>query len=341
MSIPVFRSYIRRKDMDTVLNCLVTDSVGPGEYLDRFQKSAREILGYDFGFALRSPLDALVAAFDALGLVEGDVVAVPALAPAYYAQALRERRLVPSFIDADPDSGSPDLASLQSAEPRPKAFVLFEGLGVMPSDLETLAGLGLQVVEDISQSLGAYVGETKAGSLGQLSILGLEHGGLMTAGGGGLLFAQGRREGSVLRNAAEAVPPERRMTDYNAALGFAQLKDLASAIEKRRELASIFAQSLARTRHKLLTQGGEGEPGYFSFPVVLDSGMKDVRAYAKKKEVDTEPAFEGSLLGRGLVPEGSCPRARSLLMRCLLFPLHQRIGAAGAQKISKVLATLP
>jgi perosamine synthetase len=218
--------------------------------------------------------------------------------------------------------------------------VLFEALGIMP-DPEALAGMGMQVIEDISQSLGAYRGEARAGTLGQLSILGLEHGGLVTAGGGALVFAHGRREGSVLRNLAEAIVPEHRMTDYNAALGLAQLRDLEASISRRRELAAVFAQSLARTRHRLLSQGGEGEPGYWAFPVVLDSGMKDVRAYAKKKEVDTEPAFEGSLAGRGIVPEGSCPKARSLLMRCLLFPLHHRIGAAGAQKVSKVLATLP
>jgi perosamine synthetase len=340
MSIPVFCSYIRRKDMDTVLNCLVTDSVGPGEYLDRFQKSARESIGFDFGFAVRSPVTALEAAFNALGLVEGDVVAVSALAPAYCALALSGRRLVAAYVDVDPDSAAMDLPSIEKLEPRPKAVLLSETLGVLP-DPEAARGLGLLVIEDVSQSLGAYSGEVKAGSIGQLAILGLEHGGLVTAGGGALVFAHGRREGTVLRNLAETVAPELRMTDYNAALGLAQFRDLEASIARRRELASLFGQSLARTRHRLLSQGGEGEPGYWAFPVVLDSGMKDVRAYAKKKEVETEPAFEGSIVGKGLLPEGACPHARSLLMRCLLFPLHQRIGASGAQKISKVLATLP
>ncbi len=131
------------------------------------------------------------------------------------------------------------------------------------------------------------------------------------------------------------------MTDYNAALGLAQLRDMEAVIARRRELAGLFAQSLARTRHRLLSQGGEGEPGYWALPVALESGMKDVRAYAKKKDVETECAFEGSMLARGLVPDGRCPNARSLSLRCLLFPLHQRVGGAGAQKISKVLATLP
>lgn len=340
MSIPVFRTYIRRKDMDTVLNCLVTDSVGPGEYLDRFQKSARESFGFDFGFALRSPPSALWLALDSLALSEGDAVALPALAPAYYAEVLDARRLRPVFVDTAPDSTEPELGLVDSLEPRPKALVLHEGLGILP-DPEAVAVVGAAVVEDMSQAIGAYRGESRAGSLGHVAFFGLEHDSIVTAGGGAFLFACGKHEGQVLRNLADSIAPESRMTDYNAALGLAQLREMEGAIARRRELASLFAQSLARTRHRLVTQGGEGEPGYWAFPVSIASSVKDVRAYAKKKEVDTELAFEGSLLAKGFVPEGECPNARSMAMRCLLFPLHQRIGAAAAEKICKVLSSLP
>jgi dTDP-4-amino-4,6-dideoxygalactose transaminase len=326
--------------MDTVLNCLVTDSVGPGEYLDRFQKSAREALGYDYGFAVRSPLIALGIALDSLALTEGDAIAVPALSPAYYLEALASRRLAPVFVDAIADTAEPDLASIESLQPRPKALILHEALGLLP-DPELVASLGIPVIEDMSNALGAYRGESRAGSLGQIAVLGLEHDSLVTSGGGALLLAFGKREAQVLRNLAESIAPEVTMSDYNAALGLSQLRDMEGAIARRRELAALFAQSLARTRHRLLTQGGEGEPGFWAFPVSIASSVKDVCAYAKKKEVDTELAFEGSALGKGLVPEPSCPNARSIAMRCLLFPLHQRIGAASAEKISRVLATLP
>lgn len=344
MSIPVFCSYIRRKDMDSVLNCLVTDSIGPGDYLERFQKGSREVLGFDFGLGVRSPYIALGIALDALGLQRGDAVAVPALAPAYYARVLLDKGLSAIFVDCGENSAAitPETyeAAVSASDVKPKALLLFETLGVLP-DPTAFAGMGLPIVEDISQSLGAYREETKAGSIGQLGILGLEGGGLVTAGGGALLFAKNRREGTVLRNINEAIEPELRMTDYNAALGFAQLRELESNIEKRRELYASFAQSLARTRHKLLSQDGEGEPGYWAFPVAFDSGMKDAKAYAKKKEIDTEPAFEQSLVGKGIVPETACPNARSLLLRSLLFPVHQRVGTSGAQKIARVLATLP
>ena len=218
--------------------------------------------------------------------------------------------------------------------------MLHEGLGILPEP-EAVAAVGAAVIEDMSQAIGAYRGESRAGSLGRVAFLGLEHDSIVTAGGGAFLFACGRREGQVLRNLAESIAPESRMTDYNAALGLAQLRDMERAITRRRELAGLFAQSLARTRHRMVSQGGEGEPGYWAFPVSIASSVKDVRVYARNKEVETELAFEGSLLAKGLVPEGECPNARSMAMRCLIFPLHQRIGAAAADKICKVLATLP
>ena len=87
--------------MDTVLNCLATDSVGLGEYLERFQKTAKDSLGYDFGFAVRGPDVALGLALDSLALSEGDAVALPALAPSYYAAVIASRKLQRVFVERE------------------------------------------------------------------------------------------------------------------------------------------------------------------------------------------------------------------------------------------------
>jgi len=344
MSIPVFRSYIKRKDMDTVLSCLITDSVGPGEYLERFQKGAREFFGYEFGFALRSPYRALLSAFDALGLAAGDCVALSALSPSYYSAALAERGLLALYADVEQAGGIVSKSAFQAAtdasEAKPKAFLWGGGSGVLP-DPEYFASLEMPVIEDFSRSLGGLREGAGAHSLGALSILGLEHGSMVTAGGGALLYAHGKREASVLRNFAEALHPVLRMTDFNAALGLAQLRDLESVMEKRREIRRLYGQALAGNRHKAFVQTGEAEAGCWSLPVVVESSAKDAMAYARKKDVETELAFADSAVVTGQVPEGSCPNARSLGMRTLVFPLHQRIGANGAQKIARVLATLP
>jgi dTDP-4-amino-4,6-dideoxygalactose transaminase len=344
MSIPVFRSYIKRKDMDTVLSCLVTDSIGPGEYLDRFQKGAREAFGYDFGFAVRSPYHALALALDVFGLAAGDTIALSALAPSWYVAVLKERQLLPLFVDPALENANPSAEGIAKAveavAQKPKALIWSGDAGILPEP-ELFAEAGIPVIEDFTKALGSTRQGSPAKSIGQLTIVGLEHGSVITAGGGALLYAQGKREASVLKNLHESLPSVLRMPDYNAALGFAQLRELERGVEKRREIRQLYSQALAGNRHKGFQQSGEAEGGCWSFPVVIESSSKDAIAYAKKKDVETEFAFAESCSATGLVPEGSCPNARSLVMRTLLFPLHQRIGGTGAQKIARVLATLP
>ncbi|HWP69198.1 MAG TPA: DegT/DnrJ/EryC1/StrS aminotransferase family protein, partial [Rectinemataceae bacterium] len=69
--------------------------------------------------------------------------------------------------------------------------------------------------------------------------------------------------------------------------------------------------------------------------------MKDVIIHAKKNGVEAAPAFEQSIISREGFPENECLGARSLAMRCILFPLHEKIGSKDAHTIAKVLATLP
>lgn len=340
MIIPVRSSYIRRKDMDSVLSCMVEDAAETGGFLAKFLRTAKDQLGFDQGAAFRSPLSALEAALDCFSLPEGALVALSALSPAYYVNALKNKRLSPLWMDIHPDTGCPDPESLAKAREGARLLLLYEGAGILP-DPADYVDLGIPVIEDVSESLGAFIGQTRAGSLGALVMLGLEQGGLLTAGGGALVYANGRREAQVLRNLSDSLPPELLMTDLNAALGLSQIRAMERTFERRRELARLFEESLSRSKHAALRLPGEGEPAYFGLPVVLPSGVKDVRAYARKKEVDTALAFEGSCVARSLVPEESCPRAASLALRCLMFPLHPRIGKSAAQKVSRVLATLP
>lgn len=341
MDIPAKSSYVRRKDMDSVLNCLVSDSLAPGAFLERFLKAAKERFGFDYGLATRSPIEALSAACACLDLKAGDGFALSAFSPAWVFRAVEALSLSPVWLDVDPASAclGPD-ARERCAHGSAKALFLAEPWGILP-DPALVQEIGLPVIEDASTSVGARVGEFAAGSLGAFTIVGMEHASAFTSGGGALLFAHARREAQVLRNVTEGLLPEERLSDMNAALALSQLRDLDKFLEKRRELFGVYEQSLARSHKRALAQAADGEPSRFGCVVVLESGVKDVRAYAKKKDVETVMAFEDSCMGRAFVPDGSCPVASSLLNRAIAFPLHPRIGKSGAQRIAKVLATLP
>ncbi|HOI23848.1 MAG: DegT/DnrJ/EryC1/StrS family aminotransferase [bacterium] len=336
--IPLYCSFIRRKDMDTVLSCLVTDSVGPGDYTEKFVKNAREVFGFDTAIAVRSPYLALFLALERLGLAKDSAIGLSPLAPAYQAGLVSSMGYKPVFIDHDADTALPEIETVRAQGCA--AYILFEPFGILP-EKALLDELGIPVIEDASQSLDAQREGIRAGTLGNFALCGLEQGSPVTSGGGALLFTAHKRDASVLKNCAESLGGELLLTDYNAALGLAQLRNLEKSIERRRELEASYRMELARTRHHGFDQPGEGRTGLWSFAVILESGMKDAIIHAKRNGIEAAPAFEGSVvMGQGF-PESTCPGARSLAMRCLLFPLHEKISSKDAGTIAKVLATLP
>jgi dTDP-4-amino-4,6-dideoxygalactose transaminase len=149
-----------------------------------------------------------------------------------------------------------------------------------------------------------------------------------------------RRDASLLRGMGE-LPPEYLLPDINAAMAAVQFRESAKNLLKRRELAQVYNQASLRTRHKRFSPSEGLEYNNYAFSLVIESGVKDIRAYAKRKEIIIEEAFESSLAGSGLIPPVQCPSAASLALRTILFPLYPRLGGAQAGEVAKLIMTLP
>jgi dTDP-4-amino-4,6-dideoxygalactose transaminase len=344
MKIEVYSPTIRRKEMDAVLTAMVEDKIGPGEQSKLLIQIARDYLHFDYCLALRSPAIALYLSLAALNLEDGQGVVISALSPRYYAQVIRELRLKPLYCDVAPGSAVMSAETVSAAlarkgeDPEPRCLVAHHTLGFVP-DMAALVQLGLPVIEDCSQSYGAPGEESRPGTWGVFTILGLEERDMLTAGGGALLYAVNRRDASVLRTLT--VLGEYGLPDMNAAMGVIQFKESARNLEKRREIAQAYTQSALRTRHKRFVQRDEADYNNYAFPLILETGMKDVKAYARRKDIAVESAFEDTLIGAGEVAGTLCPEAYSLSLRTALFPLYPRLGAAGTGKIAKLIMTLP
>ncbi|MCL2763507.1 MAG: DegT/DnrJ/EryC1/StrS family aminotransferase [Treponema sp.] len=360
MKIEVYSPTIRRKEMDAVLTAMVEDCIGPGERSRLLIQTAREQLHFDFALALRSPATALHFALKALDVQEGDGVLVSALSPRYYAQVLADLRLTPLYCDVSfsfPCMSRETIEKALSVKPsgvQARCIVLHHTLGFVP-DAASIAALGIPVIEDMSLSYSPpFVPEKEPSEQGQpeqkappelihgvFAILGLEERDMLTSGGGALLFAMNRRDGSVLRHFAN-IPPEYCLPDINAALATVQFREAARNMERRREIAHAYIQSSLRTKHKrFVSPDGAPEYNNYAFPLVLETGMKDVLAYARKKEIIVESAFEQSLAGAGISDSVLCPAGYSLSLRTVLFPLYPRLHSRDAQRVSKLIMTLP
>ncbi|HAH61830.1 MAG TPA: DegT/DnrJ/EryC1/StrS aminotransferase family protein, partial [Treponema sp.] len=182
----------------------------------------------------------------------------------------------------------------------------------------------------------------RAGSFGVFSILGLEEHDVVTAGGGAVLMAPGRREWIPLKKFTDAAPVTELLPDLNSALAWVELREFPKNEAVRREIFTLFQRACMTGRHKLFVRDTEGASTMCTFPVVLSSAYKDVKQYTDRKDIEISPAYENSVIAvRDEQLSASCIHAKSLYLRCVLFPLYPRLTRAETAKIIKVLGTLP
>ena len=381
MRIEVYSPTIRRKEMDAVLTAMVEDKIGPGEQAKFLIQTARERIRFDYCLALRSPAIALYLALKSLALDpklrteasplpdRGQGVIISALSPLYYKLVIEEMGLIPVYCDTLSSTacmGRETVEKALSYKPEGlviRCIVLRHTLGYL-SDAASIAEMGIPVIEDCSQSYGTQAGPSgkgegeeasvqnaiscgsivSAGKAGMFTILGLEERDMLTCGGGALLYSADRRDAAGIRNLGD-MPPEYGLPDMNAALAVVQFREAAKNLAKRREIARLYTQSALRTRHKRFIQNDilnqPVEYNNYAFPLILETGMKDVKAYARRKEIAVESAFENTLVGSGVVSPEQCPEAYSLSLRTILFPLYPRLGMADAERVAKLILTLP
>jgi dTDP-4-amino-4,6-dideoxygalactose transaminase len=348
MKTEVYSPTIRRKEMAAVLTAMVEEKIGPGEQAKFLIQTAKEKLKFEYCLALRSPVIALQLAFKALGLEKGQGVLVSALSPLYCKRVIEDMGLVPLYCDVLSSSVCIGRETIEKAlASRPEGLdvgciVLHHTLGYL-CDAAGIAEIGIPVIEDRSQCYGTVIEDPEEAvpmaNLGVFTILGLEERSMLTSGGGALLYSAIRRDATVLRNLGD-LPPEYGLPDMNAALAIVQFREAEKNLLKRREIANLYTQAIQRTRHKRFIPHG-AEYNNYAFPVILETGVKDVKTYARRKNIAVENAFDDTPVVCGIAAPERCPEAYSLSLRTVLFPLYPRLSMADAGKVAKLIMTLP
>lgn len=267
------------REWEYLKECLDTGWVSSvGSYVDRFERDLSAITGAPHVVATVNGTAALHVCLMLAGVEPGDEVLMPSLTFVATANAVSYTMAAPHFIDAEPVSLGVDAQALEAylrdmAERRDggafnrrtgarlRALVVMHVFG-HPCDLDALAELaerwGLVLIEDAAESLGAHYKGRHTGTAGRLAALSFNGNKVVTTGGGGAVLtgdAQlGRRAKHLTTTARVAhhwsflhdeVGYNYRLPNLNAALGCAQLEQLATFVERKRRLAERYAAALA------------------------------------------------------------------------------------------------
>ena len=344
--IQFYKPTLKRRDMDSVLQTMVNEKIGPGERARAFVQLFCDTVKATSGVAFRTYPECLSQALRLMGAQKGTRVAVSPLSPAVYRDVINSVGAEMVIVDVNRENGCVDETLITESDA--DILLLYENYGTLPAKyneqttfVEACDFSGIKVIEDISESIGSHVkDEVRAGSIGQIVVCAFEEDSVVSAAGGAVMAVRGEYV-----NALRGKRPSKylRMPDMNAALGMVQLANLSENCEKRRDMLKVYQQSLSKSRHK---QFGlnllDFESNACGFVVQLDAKPDETVKFAAKYDVPVQMAFADCLIKdyEG-DPFESMPVAASFFYRAVGLPIYTFLRPSEIESISKVIAHLP
>jgi dTDP-4-amino-4,6-dideoxygalactose transaminase len=257
--------------LDDCIRTNFVSSVGP--FVDRFEREFAAFVGARHAIACASGTAAIHVALRLFDVGAGDEVWVPSLTFIASANPVLYERATPVMVDSEYETWNADPQLIvEELERRarigarlPKVIELVHILG-QPAAIDDVVAAcerhGVILVEDAAEALGArYVGGRFAGrqvgTVGRVGCYSFNGNKVITCGGGGMivtddeqlarrakhLTTQARLPGLAYRH--DEVGYNYRLSNLAAALGVAQLEQLAGFLERKRAQARAYDAAFA------------------------------------------------------------------------------------------------
>ena len=305
-------------EREALLRAFDSGWVAPvGPELDGFERDVAALTGWSGAVAMSSGTAALHLALLVSGVRPGDDVFVSSFTFVATANAVVYCGAEPVFIDSEATSWNMDPAllgeALDDAKRRGKlpAAVVVVDLYGQCADYEAIVPmcreLGIPVVEDAAEALGATHYGRPAGTLGDVGLFSFNGNKIITTSGGGMLVTPHEEVAERVRHLAtqarmpaphyehEEVGYNYRLSNLLAALGRAQLARLPAMIERRIEINDRYRELLAGVDglEFMPIAPWSGWNGWLTC-VTFDTGGRRDRAMAALAAADVEsrPAWK-------------------------------------------------
>jgi len=290
------------------------------------ERELAQRLGVAAAAAVSSGSAGLELALRALDVGAGHEVIIPTYACDALYHAVTRCGATPVLADADPDTlglSADDAARRRTA--RTRAVIVVHPFG-RAVDLADFQRLGVALVEDCAQTLGATLGGRPVGARGGLTVCSFYATKLLTTGEGGAVAGPAElvahaRDTRDYDQRTELTPRfNYKMTDMQAALGRSQLARLDTFIARRRALAARYRLALVRARRCRVPADAGERHVYHRFVVAVDKPLDPVLAHLERRGVAARrPVFRPIHRALGL---SGYPNAERLWAECLSLPCY-------------------
>ena len=359
--IPLAQPVLGPEEEAAVIEVLRSGQLSLGPRVPAFEQAFAAWLGAEHACAVASGTAGLHLGLRAVGVSDGDEVVTSPFSFVASANSVLFERARPVFADIDARTLNLDPDAAAAAVTERTAALLPVHIFGYPADLPAFERMGLPIVEDACEALGAVHGDgVRVGARGHPSAFGFYANKQLTTGEGGMVTvadAATKERIDSERNQGRApdmgwLDHDRlgfnyRLTDIACALGQVQLARLDGMLADRARVAGWYREALAGTEGLGLPceDAGGDRRGWFVFVVQVPRGRdRDEVIHALRlRGVQCKPylpaihlmSFYRERFGHR---EGEFPVCEDVAARSVALPFFPAMTEGQVQRVAAALA---
>jgi len=327
---------IDRKDLESVLQCMITDDLTPGDYMKEFRAQLNRLLGLNMTIVFNNYLQALDTAFRLLCAEQDDEVILASFSRYRIYHAVLARGLKPVLVDLEVGSLLPSCKLIEDRITSRTRCIIVQQLFGIPNDLTPYREFDIPLLEDLDGTLCSKSKGQALGSYGSLVTMNLNDDAIITTGNGGILASSDRKLKDLYGTfMADEASFEYFMSDFNASLGISQLKKLGKNCERRKKIGKYYDSAVMASNCSLIGRDDGQELTYSSYPVLTDTPFEDCVRFFKRYGIPIRRGIDKPLHHCMGLPAHDFRQTEELFSRIVLLPLYPTLDAEIVENVVK------
>jgi perosamine synthetase len=358
--IPLARPVLGGAEEQAVIDVLRSGQLSLGPRVPAFEQAFAARLGAAHASAVSSGTAGLHLALRAVGVSDGDEVVTSPFSFVASANVAIFERARPVFADIDARTLNLDPQAAAAAVTSRTTAILPVHIFGYPADLPAFEALGLPIVEDACEALGAIHGDGVAvGARGHPAVFGFYANKQLTTGEGGMVTtADAACKARIDSERNQGRAPDMgwldhdrlgfnyRLSDIACSIGLAQLQRLDAMLADRARVAAQYREALAGIEGLQLPceDAGGDRRGWFVFVVQLPRGRdRDATILALREHgVQSKPylpaihlmSYYRETFGHR---EGEFPVCEDVAARSIALPFYPELREGQVERVATAL----
>jgi len=306
--IPIYKPWlteIEKKHLSLAIDSEWISS--KGKYLNLFQEKLSEFINCKYSSLLNTGTAACHLALLCSGINEGDEVIVPACTFIAAVNSIKYCNAIPVLADIDNENWNISFEEIKKkTTSKTKAVFLVHLLGnPCPSEIyEWCKSKNIICIEDACESIGASLNGNKTGTLGSCGAFSFFGNKNITTGEGGAITTNDEnifKQVEYLKGQAQdrtyihsAIGYNYRMTNIQAALGYAQILRVKEITDEKNRVFSYYKNSLKdlilSNKIKIQKETKGSAPANWMFAIKSDK-KNEIEKTLNQNNIETRPLF--------------------------------------------------